>query len=1068
MNISRLSVEQPVLAIVLSIVLTVAGALAYFTLAVSEYPEIAPPTVVIQASYPGASAETVSQTVATPVELEVNGVEDMIYMYSQATSDGGLNITVTFKPGTDVDKAQVLVQNRVALATPRLPEPVQRSGVSVRKSSPTQLSTIFLYSPDHSYDQLYVSNYAIRNVADALKRLDGVGDINPLGAREYAMRIWLDPEKVASLNLSPGDVIAAVRAQNTQLAGGALAQAPIKAQAFQPNLIFEGRLKQPADFSNIIVKQGSDARVVRLKDVARVEIGALAYATDSYMLRNPTIALQVLQRPGANAVATMAAVEKKMEVLSKDFPKGISYNIGYNPTEFIGDSISELVKAIYEAVVLVVLVVLLFLQGWRPSIIPILAIPVSLVGTFAFMAMLGYSINNLTLFGLVLAVGIVVDNAIVVVENVERHLAAGADPREATLLTMKEVGGALFAITLVLCAVFVPTAFIPGISGQFFRQFGITIAVSTAISFFSSITLAPAMAAAMLRAHSHAALAGTAAAGHDGGKVAVLRQGLQRFAARFNHGFERLSGGYAKLVRRVVAMVPAMLLLYVALIGATVYLLVSTPKGFIPPQDRGYLVVLVRTPDGATLERTSAVARKIEDIALSVPGVARVPVFSGVSAATGTNSPNNAGLFPVFKPWSERKLQGLTIEKIAENLRARLAGVTEASIVVAMPPPVQGLGSTGGFSMRLEDRGGLGTAALAKATEDLVAAANKTAGMVGVYTPFSAASPQVFVELDREKAEMLGVPSQEINNAIETYFGSSYINDFNILGRTYRVTAQADLPFRVTPEDLARLKVRNKDGNMVSIGSVTQTRDGLGVDRAPRYNLYPATEISGDTLPELGSAYAIKTMEALAAQVLPPGISYEWTDLTYQQTTAGNAGLLVFPLCVLLVYLVLAAQYGSWSLPVAILLIVPMCLLAASLGVKSMGQDINILTQIGFVVLVGLAAKNAILIVEVARQLEMQGTELVEAVVEASRQRLRPIIMTSLAFILGVLPLVISEGAGAEMRQAVGAAVFFGMIGVTFFGLLFTPVFYVAMRRLSQRRGTRPATAAALVAEVAP
>ncbi|MDR3101012.1 MAG: efflux RND transporter permease subunit [Paraburkholderia sp.] len=1063
MNLGRLSVQQPVLAIVLSIVITIAGALAYFSLPVSEYPEIAPPTVVIQASYPGASAETVSQTVSTPIELEVNGVEDMLYMYSQATSDGSLNITVTFKPGTDVDKAQVLVQNRVALATPRLPEAVQRSGVSVRKSSPTQLGTIFIYSPDQSYDPLYVSNYAIRNVADALKRIDGVGDINPLGAREYSMRIWLDPERAASFNLSPGDVIAAVRAQNTQVAGGVVAQAPITNQAFQPNLIFEGRLKRPEDFSNIVVKQGQDGRLVRLKDIARVEVGALDYSTDSYMLRHPTVALQVLQQPGANAVATMDAVEKKMAELGKDFPKGIVYNIGYNPTAFIGDSIHELVKTIYEAVVLVVLVVLLFLQGWRPSIIPILSIPVSLVGTFAVMAGLGYSINNLTLFGLVLAVGIVVDNAIVVVENVERHLSSGAGPRDATLATMKEVGGALFAITLVLCAVFIPTSFIPGISGQFFRQFGVTIAVSTAISFFTSLTLAPALSATLLKAHG-SAHAQDAQPTRMAGMLAPAARLVERFAACFNRAFQRLSDSYGALVRRIVGAIPLMTALYVVLIGATAWLLVSSPKGFIPAQDRGYLVVLVHLPDGATLERTSAVARKVEDIALSVPGVARVPVFSGVNAATGTNSANDAGLFPVFEPWPQRKQQGLTIDRIADELRKRLAAVTDASIVVAMPPPVQGLGSTGGFAMRLEDRNGLGTAALAKATEDLVAAANKTPGMVGVYTPYSATSPQVYAELDREKAEMLGVPSQEINDAINLYFGSTYINDFNIVGRTYRVTAQADLPFRITADDFARLKVRNRDGAMVPIGNVTRIANTLGVDRVPRYNLYPATEINGDTVPGLGSGYAIKTMETLAKQVLPPGIAFEWTDLSYQQTTAGNAGLLVFPLCVLLVYLVLAAQYGSWTLPASILLIVPMCLLAASLGVKALGQDVNILTQIGFIVLIGLAAKNAILIVEVARQLEAEGRELVEAVVEACVQRLRPIVMTSLAFILGVLPLVVSEGAGAEMRQAVGAAVFFGMIGVTTFGLLFTPVFYVMIRRFTTRKSA-VATAAVEVSQ---
>lgn len=1042
MNLGRLSIQQPVLAIVLSIVITIAGALAYFSLAVSEYPDIAPPTVVIQASYPGASAETVSETVSTPIELEVNGVEDMLYMYSQATSDGGLNITATFKPGTDVDKAQVLVQNRVALATPRLPETVQRSGVSVRKSSPTQLGTIFLYSPDNSYDPLYVSNYAIRNVADALKRIDGVGDINPLGAREYSMRIWLDPERAASFNLSPGDVIAAVHAQNTQLAGGVIAQAPIVNQAFQPNLIFEGRLKRQEDFSDIVIKQGQDGRLVRLKDIARVEIGALDYTTDSYMLRHPTIALQVLQQPGANAVATMAAVEKKMAELGKDFPKGIVYDIGYNPTSFIDDSIHELVKTIYEAVVLVVFVVLLFLQGWRASIIPILSIPVSLVGTFAVMALLGYSINNLTLFGLVLAVGIVVDNAIVVVENVERHLASGAGTRDATLATMKEVGGALFAITLVLCAVFIPTSFIPGISGKFFRQFGVTIAVSTAISFFTSITLAPALSATILKAHG-------GADDRAAGTLAPAAKYVRRLADGFNRLFQHLSDAYGAFVRRIVTVIPLMSVLYVLLIGATAWLLVSSPKGFIPAQDRGYLVVLVHTPDGATLERTSAVARKIEDIALSVPGVARVPVFSGMNAATGTKSANDAGLFPVFEPWPQRKQYGLTIDRIADELRKRLASVTEASVVVAMPPPVQGVGSTGGFAMRLEDRNGLGTAALAKATEDLVAAANKTAGMVGVYTPYSATNPQVFAELDREKAEMLGVSNQEINDAIDMYFGSAYINDFNIVGRTYRVTAQADLPFRVTADDFARLKVRNRDGAMVPVGNVTHISNTLGVDRVPRYNLYPATEINGDTAPGVGSGYAIQTMETLAKRVLPPGIAFEWTDLSYQQTTAGNAGLLVFPICVLLVYLVLAAQYGSWSLPVSILLIVPMCLLAASLGVKALGQDMNILTQIGFIVLIGLAAKNAILIVEVARQLEAEGKALIEAVVEACVRRLRPIVMTSLAFILGVLPLVISGGAGAEMRKAVGAAVFFGMIGVTTFGLLFTPVFYVIVRRLA-------------------
>ena len=1038
MNLGRTSIDQPVLAIVLSVVLMIVGGLAYLVLPTAEYPDIAPPTVVVQATYPGASAQTVAETLAIPLEQEVNGVEDMLYMYSQATSDGSLNLTVTFKGGTDVDKAQVLVQNRVALATPRLPEPVQRSGVSVRKSSPTQLSTIFISSPKGTYDQLYVSNFAIRTVADTLKRIDGVGDINPLGAREYSMRIWLDPERVAAFDLTPGDIIAAVRAQNTQVAGGVIAQPPVASQAFQPNLIFEGRLKEPADFDNIVLKSGEAGRLVRLKDVARTEIAGLAYVNNTYYLRNPAIGLQVLQRPGANALATMQVVEQTMQQLSKDFPEGIEYSIGYNPTAFIADSIGELGKTIYEAVILVVLVVLLFLQGWRPSIIPILAIPVSLVGTFAVMALLGYSINNLTLFGLVLAVGIVVDNAIVVVENVERHLGQGKSPLQATIVTMQEIGGALVAITLVLCAVFIPTAFIPGISGEFFRQFGVTIAVATAISLFNSLTLSPALAAMILRRHG----------GH-----APLRAGLpglpRRAAEAFNRGFARLSNGYAGSVRGLVARTPLMLAVYAVLIAATAYLMVSTPKGFIPAQDRGYLVVIVQLPDGASLERTNAISQQIEAIALQVPGVDRVPTFSGFSMVTGTNSSNSAGLAPVFEPWSKRKLKGRTSDVIAADLRERLKAVSGASVIVATPPPVQGLGSTGGFSLRLQDRAGLGSDALAKATAQLIAAANATPGMTGVYSPFSASTPQVFVELDRERAEMLGVPSSQINQAIETYFGSTYINDFNLVGRTYRVTAQADLPYRVTPEDLARVKVRNQAGQMVPLASVTQLHEALGVERFPRYNLFPTAEINGDTLPGLGSTYAIETMERLAKVNLPAGISYQWIDLSYQQTTAGNMGLLVFPLCVVFVYLVLAAQYGSWSLPLAILLIVPMCLLAAAGGVRLMGQDINILTQIGFIVLVGLAAKNAILIVEVARQLEKEGQGTVEAVVEACRLRLRPILMTSLAFILGVLPLVLSEGAGSEMRLAVGAAVFFGMIGVTLFGLVFTPIFYVLVRRLA-------------------
>ncbi|MFG1400234.1 efflux RND transporter permease subunit [Roseixanthobacter pseudopolyaromaticivorans] len=1043
MNLGQLSVRQPILAIVLSIVTIIVGGIAYLSLPVTEYPDVVPPTVVVSTSYPGASAQTVADTIATPIEQEVNGVEDMLYLYSQATSDGGLTLTVTFKSGTDLDKAQVLVQNRVALAVPRLPEPVQRNGVSVKKSSPTILSGVFLYSPDGSYDQLFVSNFALRRVVDVIKRIDGVGDIQLFGVREYSMRIWLDPERAASFNLTPADIRQAVNAQNTQVAGGVVAEPPVASQAFQPTLIFEGRLKKPAEFGEIIVKRGAGGRIVRLKDVARTEIGALTYTTDSYLGDKPAVALAVLQRPGANALSTQDAIARTMAELKKDFPRGIDYDIGYNPTAFIGDSIHELVKTIYEAMVLVVLVVVVFLQGWRPSIIPILAIPVSLVGTMAVMGALGFSINNLSLFGLVLAVGVVVDDAIVVVENVERHLAEGKTAREATLLTMQEVGGALVAIALVLACVFVPTAFIPGLSGQFFRQFGITIAVATMISLFNSFTLSPALASMMLKRHAahddHAPKRGLAALG-------------TRAADVFNAGFERLSGLYGAAVVRLVAHWKVMLALYVVLLGATAYLLLTTPKGYIPTQDRGYIIAIPQLPAGASLERTTEVAKEVGRIALDIPGVSHLPTFSGFSGATQTISSSSAAAYVVLEPFEERMKHGQTAQSILEELKTRVAHITGASILVVPPPPVSGIGSAGGFSMRLEDRGGVGTEALDKATNDLVAAANATPGLVGVYTTFSANTPQIKVAIDRERAEMLSVASADVNSAIESYFGSSYINDFNLYGRTYRVTAQADLPFRTTAEDLARIKVRNAAGDMVPLGNVVTLADAFGADRVPRYNLYPATEVNGDTLAGFGAAYGITKMEELAKQVLPAGVSFEWTDLSYQQTTAGSIGLLVFPLCVVFVYLVLAAQYGSWSLPLSILLIVPMVLLAGSAGVRALGQDMNILTQIGFIVLVGLAAKNAILIVEVARQLEQEGHATVDAVVKAARLRLRPILMTSFAFILGVLPLVTSSGPGAEMRQAMGVAVFSGMLGVTFFGLVFTPVFYVAIRRLSGGR----------------
>src|SRR6201996_1143611 len=1040
MNLGQLSITRPILAMVMSIVLVIVGAIAYTTLPVAEYPQVAPPTVVVTTTYPGASAQTVSDTVAAPIEQQINGVEDMLYLYSQATSSGQLTITITFKLGTDLDKAQVLVQNRVAIAQPQLPEEVQRNGVVTQKNSPDLMMVVFMLSPDDTFDQLYISNYSLLQVRDQLLRLDGIGDIQIFGARDYSMRLWLDPDKIATLNMTAGDVLAAIRAQNLQITGGQLASPPIADRAFQPNLTFTGRLKEPDQFENIVIKAGADGRTVRLRDVARIELGALDYSSNSFLLRKSAVALLVFQRPGTHALATAKRIQDTMVRLKADFPKGLDYNIGYNPTEFIAQSISELIKTIYEAMILVVVVVLVFLQGWRPAIIPIVAIPVSLVGTFAVMAAFGFAINNLTLFGLVLAVGIVVDDAIVVVENVERHLRDGMSRRDAALKTMQEVGGALVSIALVLCSVFVPTAFLGGISGQFFQQFAVTIAVATAISCFCSLTLSPALASQILQSH------------HEKRPPAswnVLARGWESFTGVFNRGFDRLSHSYGNAAGFVIRYRWAMLLVYVVLIGSAGWLLATTPQGFIPAQDRGYVIVAVQLPGAASLARTTEIVRQIEDIALAVPGVVRVPSFAGLSGATRTQSGNSAALFPVFDDPEVRVKKGLTATSITAEIRKRLSVIEGAFIIVIPPPSVPGIGTGGGFTMRIQDRQGRGPDMLAAATNELVGAARKEPGLTAVFSPFTVDTPEVFVDIDPIKAQKLGVPFQNITEAIETYFGSAYVNDFNLFGRTYHVTAQADLPFRKENADLARLRTRNAAGDMVQLGSVVDFKDISGPDRVARYNLYTASEIQGDTLPGTSSTTAIDAMKRLADQTLPSGFSYEWTDLSYQQVNGANAGLYVFPICVLFVFLVLAAQYGSWSLPFAVILIVPMCLLAATIGVRIMGQDVNILTQIGFVVLVGLAAKNAILIAEFARDIESEGRDRLDAVIEACRLRLRPILMTSFAFILGVLPLVISSGSGSEMRQAVGVAVFFGMLGVTLFGLIFTPIFYVVVRNLA-------------------
>ncbi len=1042
MNLGRLSVNQPILAMVLSIVLLIVGAIAYRTLSVAEYPQVVPPTVVVTAQYPGASAQTISDTVAAPIEQQINGVDDMQYIYSQATSNGQLTITVTFKLGTDLDKAQVLVQNRVAIAQPQLPEAVQRNGVVTRKNSPDILMVVFMLSPDDSFNQLYISNYALLQVRDQLLRLDGVGDVQIFGARDYSMRLWLDPDKIANLGLTADNVVTAIRSQNLQITGGQLAGPPVADRAFQPNLTFTGRLTDASQFEGIVVKAGQDGRIVRLRDVARIELGALDYSTNSFLLRKTAVAMLVTQRPGSNALATAKGISDTMARLKTAFPQGLDYNIGYNPTEFIAQSIHELIKTIYEAMLLVVIVVLVFLQGWRPAVIPIAAIPVSLVGTFAAMAALGYGINNLTLFGLVLAVGIVVDDAIVVVENVERHLREGMGRRDAALKTMEEVGGALVSIALVLCAVFVPTAFLGGITGQFFQQFAVTIAVATAISCFCSLTLSPALASQILTPHDEQ---------RRPAAWNLIGRAWEWFTGIFNRGFDRLSHRYADLAEFVIRHRLIMLLVYVALIGSAGWLIVSTPQGYIPAQDRGYVIISAQLPGAASLARTTEIVRRIEATALDTPGIVRVAAFAGLSGATRTQASNAAALFPVFDEPEVRLKKGLTAAAITANLRKRLAAIEGAFIIVIPPPPIPGIGTGGGFTMRVQDRQGRGAALLASATDELVNAARKTPGLTSVFSPFSANTPQVFVDIDRVKAQKLGVPIQNITDTIETYFGSTYVNDFNLFGRTYHVTAQADLPFRKERSDLARLRTRNANGDMVMLGSVVDFKDTSGPDRVARYNLYPAAELQGETLPGVSSTTGIDIMKRLADQTLPSGFSYEWTDLSYQQATGGNTGLFVFPICVLFVYLVLAAQYGSWSLPFAVILIVPMCLLAATLGVRIMGQDVNILTQIGFVVLVGLAAKNAILIVEFARDIELEGKPRLEAVIEACRLRLRPILMTSFAFILGVLPLVISTGSGSEMRQAVGVAVFFGMLGVTLFGLLFTPIFYIVVRNLADR-----------------
>lgn len=1042
MNFAKFFIDRPIFATVLSILTIIVGGLAYFSLPIEQYPQVAPPTIQVSATYPGANAETVAATVATPIEQEVNGVEGMLYMFSQSTSDGRMSLTITFKLGTDLDAAQVLVQNRVALAEPRLPEEVRRTGITTSKNTPDLMLVINMFSPDNSYDQTYIGNYAVLKIRDRITRIDGVGAVRMFGAAEYAMRIWLDPDLIQSFDMTAGDVLTALRAQNVQVASGTLNQSPQpKQNYYEYTLQTQGRLKAPEEFGNIVVKSGDNGRIVRLKDVARIELGAQDYITQGYLGEYPAVAVPVYQRPNSNALTTADAIIKEMKELSKDFPPGLKYKIVYNPTEFIAQSIEAVEHTVYEAIFLVVIVIIVFLQTWRAAIIPIVAIPVSMIGTFAVMAALGYSLNNLTLFGLVLAIGIVVDDAIVVVENMERNMRRGLSAKEAARKTMDEVGSALIAMGLVLVAVFLPTTFLGGISGKFYQAFGVTIAVATMISVIVSLTLSPALAAILMKPGDH----------HSAPKKKWYQAPHAYFFAGFNIGLDWVSERYGWLTGKLVRMGLFMLVIYAGLMALAGWQFDRVPTGFIPAQDQGYVIVSLQLPSGASLSETNKVVQEATHKLMEVDGVVNTVGFSGFSGATRANASNAGAIFPVLDTFENREKKGLTLAGIIQQMRAQMATIKEAAAVVIPPPPVRGIGSSGGFRMMVQDRGGRGLNVLQDAARALAGAANDPANpaVTSSYTFFDTNTPQIYLDIDREKAERLNVPVSRVFEALEVFIGSSFVNEFNYLGRTFRVTAQADAPYRLTADDALRIKVRSDDGDMVPLGSVATIKNIAGPSRVPRYNLYPSAAVAGSTAPGFSSGEALDTMEHLASQVLPEGIGYEWTEIAYQQKSTGDTAVIAFALAVVFVFLLLAAQYESWTLPLSVILIVPMCLLSSICGVAFAGMDNNILTQIGFVVLVGLASKNAILIVEFARDLEAQGHDRWEAAIQAARLRLRPILMTSFAFILGVVPLVLAQGAGAEMRKALGVAVFSGMLGVTFFGLIFTPVFYVLCRKLA-------------------
>ncbi len=1049
MNISRFFIDRPIFAAVLSILIFIAGFISLWNLPISEYPEVTPPSIIVSAQYPGANPKVIAETVAAPLEEQINGVEDMIYMASQSTADGRLALTITFKIGSDPDKAQQLVQNRVNQALPRLPDIVKQFGVTTVKSSADLTMVVHVISPENKYDDLYLSNYATINIKDHLQRLSGIGTVRVFGSSDYAMRVWLDPDKIAARGLSAQTVVNAIREQNVQVAAGVIGSSPTpEGIDLQLNINTQGRLQSEEEFSDIIIKTDPNGAITRLKDVARIELGSAQYSMKSFLNNKSAVALAVFQAPNSNALEISDNVRKTMEELKKDFPEGLDYTIVYDPTIFVRSSIKAVIYTLLEAVALVVLVVILFLQTWRASIIPLLAVPVSIVGTFAFLMFIGFSINALTLFGLVLAIGIVVDDAIVVVENVERNIESGLSPKEATYQAMQEVSEPIIAIALTLTAVFVPIAFISGLTGEFYRQFALTIAISTIISAFNSLTLSPAMAAILLKGHDEP----------QDWLTRTMETKLGWFFDGFNRFFKKSSESYSGQVRKILGHKKLAFSIYLLLVALTLFGFYKVPTGYIPAQDKQYLIGFAQLPDGSSLNRTEEVLKQMTEIALKNEGIAHAVSFPGLSINGFTNSSSAGIVFLPLKPFEERRSKELSAANISQSVNMQFGAIKDAFVLVLPPPPVRGLGTSGGFKLQLEDRVDLGEEALANIKDAILGQAyqNHVLDPHQTYSGYQINVPQLAVELDRTKAKQLGIPITDIFSTMQIYLGSLYINDFNKFGRTYQVIAQADAPFRSHAEDIAKLKVRNLAGEMVPLGSVLTVKQSYGPERSMRYNSYRSADINSAPAKGFSNGQAQEEIKKIIENTLPKGMGYEWTDLSYQQILAGNTSILIFPLCVLLVFLVLAAQYESLVLPLAIILIVPMCLLCAIAGVWLTGSDNNIFTQIGLIVLVGLACKNAILIVEFAKELEHSGKTPFEAAVEATHLRLRPILMTSFAFIMGVMPLVTSHGAGAEMRYAMGVAVFSGMLGVTFFGLFLTPVFYVGLRNfIKYRKGTK-------------